>query len=67
MAKIKLETVHFEFNHGHKPRGFGLWMIEIDGADVIEFKGTITELKKNLYQICKERGFKAPQKVRLLP
>lgn len=41
---VRFETEQYEFSHGKRPRGFGWWMIEVDGKDIIEFRGTITEL-----------------------
>jgi len=67
MAKVRFETEHFEFSHGHKPRGYGYWLIEINDEGILEFTGTITGLKKNLSQLCEKHGFGAPRRARILP
>lgn len=33
--KITVSTTEFEFSHGRKPRGFGIWIFEV-GNDIFE-------------------------------
>lgn len=63
---VRFETEQYEFSHGKRPRGFGWWMIEVDGKDIIEFRGTITELKKNILRLCEEKGIKNPFRFKVL-
>ncbi len=52
---VRFETEEFEFSHGHKPKGYGWWMVEVDGQ-VVEFRGTITELRKYISQTYRDKG-----------
>lgn len=52
---VRFETEEFEFSRGYKPKGYGCWMIEIDGQ-VVEFRGTITELRKYISQTYRDKG-----------
>lgn len=63
---VRFETEQYEFSHGKRPRGFGWWMIEVDGKDIIEFRGTIAELKKNILRLCEEKGIKNPFRFKVL-
>jgi len=63
---IRFETEQYEFSHGRKPRGCGLWMIEVDGKEIIEAYGTLTEIKKNILKMCEEKGIKNPFRFKVL-
>jgi len=30
---MKINTTEYEFSHGKKPRGYGLWVFEVTGTD----------------------------------
>lgn len=67
MAKVRFETEEFEFSHGRKPKGYGLWMAETEDGNVIEFTGTLTDLRKYIAELYKNKGQKIPMKVKILP
>ena len=63
---VRFETEQYEFSHGKRPRGYGLWMIEVDGKEIIEAYGTLTEIKKNILKMCEEKGIKNPFRFKVL-
>lgn len=52
---MRVETMYYEFSHGKKPRGFGMWAFKIDG-DVHFFLGAYTEVKRQAIAAAKELG-----------
>lgn len=54
MTKVNIKTEQYQFNHGKRPSGYGWWMVEVDG-EVVEFRGTVKELKKHLARIYKDK------------
>lgn len=67
MSKIRFETEQFEFSHGRKPKGYGLWMAETEEGEIIEFTGTLTDFRKYIVELYKGKGQKVPTKVKILP
>ncbi len=64
--KVTFTTEEYKFNHGKEPRGFGRWMAEVDGKDVIEFTGTISQLRAHINQVYKDKGQKTPIRAKIL-
>jgi hypothetical protein len=55
--RVEFNTNDFQFSHGHKPKGNGLWLFEVwavkgDGTLVLQSRdtrnGTITEAKAKI-------------------
>lgn len=64
-TKLNVSTSHFEWAHGRKPRGRGLWMFRVrywDGREgSYEFNGTYTEAKRALREFATYGPYPATQ------
>jgi hypothetical protein len=48
--RIQLSTTSYQFAHGKTPRGFGNWLIEINGA-VHQVNCKVSEITKNIAKL----------------
>lgn len=57
--KVEVRTTHYEFAHGRKPRGTGLWLFhgynERSGR-TFEFNGSYSEAKRKAIEWARARG-----------
>ena len=51
--KIETNTTKFEFSHGKKPKGFGVWCIKI-GSKEFWFNGEFSNVKAQAKAKAKE-------------
>lgn len=56
--RVEVKTTHYEFAHGRKPRGTGLWMFHgynDRSGRTFEFNGTYSEAKKEAVKWARSR------------
>lgn len=46
--KYSINTDQYQFTWNKKPRGYGMWMYNVDGRGPFCHVGTISELRKHL-------------------
>ena len=71
-----LNTDEYVFSHGVRPRGFGVWVVEVIGADnrgsytmeTFHITGTLTEVKVTAAREMKKiSGVKSVIEIKIMP
>ncbi len=52
---MTVNTSEYEFSHGRKPRGFGLWVFQV-GEEMVWLRGAYTATKKQAIRNAKDKG-----------
>ena len=54
---MRFSTNQYEFSHGKRPRGFGMWAFEVKGHDIFFTPPcTYTEAKRHAVRHFRSRG-----------
>ena len=57
--RVRVSTTFFEFSHGRKPRGRGLWLFELSGCsyprvkEVVEVNGNYAAAKATAVRLAR--------------
>lgn len=66
--KVEVNTSEYEFSHGHKPRGRGLWCFALSaymvGTEHVEYSGLYSEAKAKAVKTARHLRF---DRVAVLP
>lgn len=55
-TKVTINTNHFEWSHGRKPKGYGLWWFATDLGPDFSFTGSYGQAKRYAVTVAKQQG-----------
>lgn len=53
---VAVSTEEYEFSHGRKPKGYGLWWFATDRTPEFSYTGNYGEAKRHAISVAKEYG-----------